>query len=76
MAYYCECDYRGTPCGKVIKTASYLALSQHERDLEDDLFIIHEDHLAGEAEVRRHGDCVLVRGNNQYRQSISEGEGG
>lgn len=61
MNYYCECDYRGTPCNKIINPLFYEALSKQRRELGDGLYVVHEDHLAGEVEMEREGDCVLVR---------------
>lgn len=62
MAYYCECDYRGKPCNKIIHPLFYDALSKRQRQLGDGLYVVHEDHLAGEVEIEREGDCILVRG--------------
>ena len=61
VRYVCECDYRTGFCGLTMPSEVYDVLSNGQRACGDDLYIVHEDHAAGEEEIAREGDWLLVR---------------
>lgn len=62
MMLLCECDFLDGFCGLTMPVAVYDVLSTVRGDDENsDLFIVHKDHMAGEEEIQREGEWVLVR---------------
>lgn len=63
--FVCECDFRDGFCGLTMPVSVYDTLSNIRADTDDrddsDLYIVHEDHAAGEQEIAREGEWVLVQ---------------
>lgn len=59
--FICECGY-GENCNRRMPVEVYDTLKAFQPEHGDDYYIVHKDHIeAGDREIQREGEWVLVR---------------